>query len=133
MIAGSRQFIIKILIFSIVIYIIATVLFATVLKPWYCTAYPYQLLLIAAITTIGHLWIVKASDKNARKFTTAYMASVTLKLMVYLTFMLVYLLIDHTQVIIFVLTFISFYTLFTIFEIKEVLRLIKKQSNISIE
>lgn len=124
----SRQFIVKILIFTILIYVIATALFNTVLKTWYFAAYPYQLLLIALITTIGHLWIVKASEQNPRKFTTAYMASVTLKLMVYLSFMLIYLMIDRSQVIAFVLTFITFYTLFTVFEVIHVLDFIKKQS-----
>ena len=126
MTVASRQFIIKIFVFSIIIYAIATALFATVLKTWYFAAYPYLLLLIAVITTIGHLWIVKASGQNTRKFSTAYMASVTLKLMVYLTFMLVYLLIDRSQVIPFVLTFISFYTLYTVFEVIQVLNFLKK-------
>lgn len=121
----SRQFIIKILILTILIYAIATALFSTVLKTWYFAAYPYQLLMIASITTIGHLWIVKASGQNSRKFTTAFMASVTLKLIVYLTFMLIYLLIIHTQVIPFVITFIAFYTLFTVFEVIQVLAFIK--------
>lgn len=121
----SRQFIIKILIFTILIYAIATALFSTVLKTWYFAAYPYQLLMIATITTIGHLWIVKASGQNSRKFTTAFMASVTLKLIVYLTFMLIYLLIIHTQAIPFVITFIAFYTLFTVFEVIQVLAFIK--------
>jgi len=123
---ASRQFIVKILVFSVLIYAISTALFLTVLKTWYFAAYPYQLILIAAITTIGHLWILKASGKKPQKFTTAYMASVTLKLMVYLTFMLVYLLIDRSQVIPFVLTFVSFYTLFTVFEVTQVLTFLKK-------
>ncbi|MCX6238443.1 MAG: hypothetical protein NTY07_12950 [Bacteroidia bacterium] len=124
----SRQFIIKTLILTIIVFAIASTLFSTVLKTWYFTFYPFQLLLIATVTTIGHLWIVRATAQNARKFTTAYMASVTLKLMTYLIFMLVYLLIDRSHVIAFVLTFITFYTIFTVFEVIQVLKLIKKQS-----
>jgi hypothetical protein len=127
-----RQFIVKILIFTILIFIIASVLFSTVLKIWYFAAYPYQILLIALVTTIGHLWILKAAGQNTRRFTTAYMASVTLKLMVYLTFMLVFLLIDHSQAIPFSLTFITFYISFTIFEVVQVLNYIKKHSKISL-
>jgi hypothetical protein len=129
---ASRQFIVKISILTIAIFAIAATLFSTVLKQWYFAAYPYQLLLIALLTTIGHLWIIKASDQNTRKFTTAYMASVTLKLLVYLTFLLVCLLIDHSQVIPFVLTFIIFYILYTVFEVMQVLSFIKKHSKISL-
>jgi hypothetical protein len=125
MTAVSRQFLIKIVILSIIILLISIALFSTVLKSWSISAYPFQILLIAIITSIGHLWIVKAVGENARRFTTAFMASVTLKLMVYLTFMLVYLLIDHSGVIPFVLSFIAYYIVFTIFEVVQVLNIIK--------
>ncbi|HZK61435.1 MAG TPA: hypothetical protein VFC41_05115 [Anaerovoracaceae bacterium] len=125
MTAISRHFLLKIIILSFLLLAISTALFSTVLKMWQFAAYPYQILLIALVTTIGHLWIVKAAGENTRKFTTAFMASVTLKLMVYLTFMLVYLLYDHSQVIPFVLTFIALYIIYTIFEVIEVLNIIK--------
>jgi len=125
MTAVSRQFLLKIIILSLLLLAISTALFSTVLKAWQFAAYPYQILLIALVTTIGHLWIVKAAAENTRKFTTAFMASVTLKLMGYLTFILVYLLYDHSQVIPFVLTFIALYIVFTIIEVIEVLNVIK--------
>ena len=123
----SRQFILKILIFTLLIYTIATVLFNTVFKTWYFAAYSYQILLFATITTISHLWTIRSSGRNARQFTTVYMASVTLKLFGYLIFMLVYLLIDHSQAVPFALTFITFYTFFTVFEVIQLLNFIKKQ------
>ncbi len=122
----SRKFIVKMLIFTAIIFFIASVLFSTVLKTHYLSAFPYMILLIATVTTIGHLWVVKASGQNAMKFTTAFMASVSLKLMVYLFFMLIYLMIDRSQVIPFVLTFITFYISFTVFEVIQVLGFIKK-------
>ena len=125
MTAVSRQFLLKIIILSLLLLAISTALFSTVLKTWQFAAYPYQILLIALVTTTGHLWIVKAAGQNTRRFTTAFMASVTLKLMGYLMFMLVYLLYDHSQVIPFVLTFIALYIVFTIFEVIEVLNVIK--------
>jgi hypothetical protein len=121
-----RKFIFKILIFTVLIFGVASILFVTILENYYFNAFPYLILLIATVTTIGHLWVVKASGANTMKFTTAFMASVTLKLMVYLFFMLIYLLIDRTQVISFVLTFITLYVLFTIFEVIQVLGFIKK-------
>ena len=132
MIAASRQFIIKILIFSIILFAIATALFSTVLEMWHFTFYPYLILLIAVVTTIGHLWIIKASQHNTLKFNTAFMASVTIKLMIYLFFMLFFLLIDRSQVIPFVLTFFTFYILFTIFEVIQALSFLKKDSKIGL-
>lgn len=129
---ASRKFIFKISLFTLIVFVIASILFSTVLKNWFVPSYPYQLLLIALVTTIGHLIIINASEQNSRKFSTAFLASVTLKLMIYLTFLLVFLLIDHSKVIPFVLTFIIFYVLFTVFEVIEVLNFIKKQSKKSL-
>ncbi len=122
----SRKFIIKICLFTLVVSAITAALFSTILKDFYLSAFPYQILLIATVTTIGHLWIIRASEQNTMKFTTAFMGSATLKLMVYLFFMLIYLWIDRSQVVPFVLTFMILYLIFTIFEVNEVLRFIKK-------
>ena len=123
---ASRKFVIKIGLFTLAIIIISAVLFLTILNKFYLAVFPIQLLLIAVVTTIGHLWVIRAADQNPMKFTTAFMASVTLKLLVYLFFMLIYLLFDHTQVISFMLTFIVLYISFTIFEVIQVLKFIKK-------
>jgi hypothetical protein len=77
------KFLTKIGLFTLIVFAIASVLFSTVFKTYHLGFYPYQIILIATVTTIGHLWIVKASGQNSIKFTTAFMASVTLKLIVY--------------------------------------------------
>jgi len=122
----SWKFIIKISLFTLVIFILATVLFATFFSAVHLALFPIQLLLIATVTALGHLWVIRSANQNTMKFTTAFMASVTLKLLVYLFFMLICLWIDHSQVIPFILTFMTFYIIFTIFEIMELLKFIKK-------
>jgi len=123
---ASKSFIVKITIFTLITIAISTALFSTILGPLHFGFYPYQIFLIAIVTTFGHLWVLKATGLNTRKFTTTFMASVTFKLLIYLTFMLVYLMIDHSQVITFVLTFFILYIIFTIFEVIQVLDFIKK-------
>ena len=124
--AVSRKFIIKIIKFTLIILAIATVLFSTILKSNQLRSYPYLVLLIATVTTISHLWVTKASGQSNIKFSTAFMASTTLKLMVYLFFMLIYLMIDRTHVITFVLTFVALYVVFTVFEVIQIIAYIKK-------
>jgi len=46
--------------------------------------------------------------------------------MVYLFFMLIYLMIDRTHVITFVLTFVALYVVFTVFEVIQIIAYIKK-------
>jgi len=124
--ASTAKFIIKIGLLTLIIFVIAMVLFSTVLKPFYLAVFPVQLLLIALVTTAGHLWIIKSSKENTLKFTTAFMGSATLKLMIYLFFILIYLWTDRSQVIPFTLTFMILYIVYTIFEVVEVLSFIKK-------
>ena len=124
--AVTTKFIAKIGLLTLIIYIVATILFSTILKQVYFEVFPVQLLLIAIVTSVGHLWILKAAEQNTVRFTTAFMGSATLKLMIYLFFILIYLWIDRSHVVPFVLTFIILYIMYTIFEVVEVLRVIKK-------
>ena len=124
--AVTTKFIAKIGLLTLIIYLVATILFSTILKQVYFEVFPVQLLLIAIVTSVGHLWILKAAEQNTVRFTTAFMGSATLKLMIYLFFILIYLWIDRSHVVPFVLTFIILYIMYTIFEVVEVLRVIKK-------
>ena len=127
MITPSGKFLLKISVFTILVIAISAALFTTILKAYFFNAFMIQIILITAVTAIGHLLVAKAVKKNIRKFATAYMASVTLKLVVYLIYLLVSLLIDHSQVIQFAITFLILYLIYTVFEVIEVLSFLKKQ------
>jgi hypothetical protein len=122
----TYQFIIKLLIFSLLLSAIAAILFLTVMKKWYFPAFPIQLLLIAIVTGISHIWLLKYSEQNMRKFTTVFMALVSIRLLIYLSYLLVNLWIDRSNVIVFLLTFFLLYVCFTIFEVKHILFFLKK-------
>lgn len=123
---GKKLFIRKFIIFSIVLTSISVILYMTVLKPFYVKTFPLQLLLIGSLTAFSHLRLIKACEQNIRRFTTVYMLSVTLKLMAYLSFLLICLLIDHSDALAFVLTFFALYICFTVFEVIQVLKFLKK-------
>ena len=121
----ARKFILKIVVLTLFISGIATLLFSSVLKPYQLKAFPYQILLLAFATTVAHLLVVRASKLNTLKFSNAFMISVTLKLFIYILFMLIYLWIDHSQVIIFAVSFLILYLIYTLFEVSEILKFIK--------
>lgn len=122
----KNQFVRKFIIFSLILIAIAAILYATVLRPFYVKSFPLQLLLIGSLTLFSHLRLIKACEQNVRRFTTVYMLSVTLKLMAYLAFMLISLLIDHSNALPFVLNFLALYLCYTVFEVNEVLKFLKK-------
>lgn len=122
----KKQFIRKFIIFSIIFTAIAIMLYMTVLKPFYVKTFPLQLLLIGSLTAFSHLRLIKACEQNIRRFTTVYMLSATLKLLTYLSFLLICLLIDHSNALAFVLTFFALYLCYTVFEVIHVLNFLKK-------
>ncbi len=125
----ARKFIFKIIVLTLFVSGIASLLFSSVLQAYQFKAFPYQILLIAFATTVGHLLVVRASKLNTLKFSNAFMISVTLKLFIYILFMLIYLWIDHSQVVIFGITFLLLYLSYTIFEVAEILKYVKKSNN----
>ncbi len=124
----ARKFILKIIVLTLLVSGIASVLFSSVLQAYQLKAFPYQILLLAFATTVGHLLVVRASKLNTLKFSNAFMISVTLKLFIYILFMLIYLWIDHSQVIIFAVSFLILYLIYTLFEVSEILKFLKNNS-----
>jgi hypothetical protein len=121
-----KLFIFRIIIFTIILTSISAILYLTFLKPFYIKSFPLQLLLIGSLTTYSHVRLMKAFEQNIRRFTSVFMLSVTLKLMVYLSFLLICLLIDHSNALAFVLTFLILYICYTIFEVTQALKFFKK-------
>jgi hypothetical protein len=124
--AETKRFLIKFSIFSLIIIGIATILFISVLKPYYVKAFPLQVLLIGTFTVLSHLHLIKALGKSIQVFTNTFILSITLKLMLYFMFLLVCLLIDNTNALSFVVTFFALYICYTSFEVIQLLNVKKK-------
>ncbi|HKK11144.1 MAG TPA: hypothetical protein VJ939_09915 [Bacteroidales bacterium] len=70
------------------------------------------------ISAIVHYYLLKSSEKgNPRKFVTRFMGTTTIKLMIYLATMLVYVLLNRESALQFVIAFFVFYLVYTIFEV----------------
>jgi hypothetical protein len=121
-----KQFIFKFLIFCILLTLIAAILYLTIYKKFYIKLFPLQLLLIGTLTAISHIRLIKACEQNIRRFTTVYIFTVTIKLLSYLSFLIICLLIDHSNALVFVLTFFILYLCFTVFEVSQVLKFLHK-------
>ena len=121
-----KRFFIKILKFTIILLIIAVILYLTLLRQFYVKSFPVQILLIGLLTTFSHIRLIKARQQNIRRFTTVFMLSVTLKILIYLSFLLICLLIDRSDALAFVLTFFILYLCYSVFEVQQTLKFFKK-------
>lgn len=122
----KRIFLKKVLLFCLVLIGLSLILFCSILKDYYLKIFPLQFALITLVTVFSHLKLVDAFQLNARKFNTTFLTIMSIKLFIYLIFLLICLLIDHTRAIDFVVTFLILYLLFTIFEVLEISNFLKK-------
>ena len=125
----KRFFLKKLLLFSLVLIGVSLLLYDTLLKEFYLKIFPLQFGVIVLITVFSHLRLMNASEQNSRKFSTTYLSVMSVRLLIYLVFILVCLLIDRTSAVNFVVTFLALYLAFTIFEVIEISNFIKKISN----
>ena len=127
----KRFFLKKALLFCLVLIGVSLLLYDTLLKEYYLKVFPLQFGIIALITLLSHLKLMGASERNPRKFSTTYLSIMSVRLLIYLVFILVCLLIDRTNAVNFVVTFLVLYLAFTIFEVIEISNFLKKNPNSS--
>ncbi len=123
----KRFFLKKALLFCSVLIGVSLLLYDTLLKEYYLKVFPLQFGIVALITLLSHLKLMNASERNPRKFSTTYLSIMSVRLLIYLVFILVCLLIDRTNAVNFVVTFLVLYLAFTIFEVIEILNFLKKK------
>jgi hypothetical protein len=127
MISKEIQFFLKkVLLLCLVVTGLSVVLFDTILKGLYLKVFPLELAIVVLVTIVGHLRLMKSIEFNMRKFSTIYLSTMSLKLLVYFLFILTNLLVDRSNAINFVVSFLILYIIFTIFEVIEISNFLKK-------
>ncbi len=126
-----RYFLKKMFLLCLVIIGLSLLLFDSVLKGYFLKIYPLQFAVIVLVTIFSHIRLIHTFQQNAKKFNTTFLSVMSIKLFIYLIFILVCLLIDRTNAINFVLTFLVQYSIFTIFEVIEISNFVKKDLNSS--
>ena len=109
----------------------AILLYQSVLKGYYLSIFPLQFAVVILVTVISHLRLMTSVEQNARRFSTTFLSVMSAKLFIYLFFILICLLVDRSNAINFVVTFLLMYLIFTIFEVIEISNYFKKNQNSS--
>jgi hypothetical protein len=125
----KSNFLKNVLVFCLVLTFVSTLLFTTILKEYYLKLFPVQVAVIALVTVLSHIRLMNAIQLNVRRFNTAFLALMSIKLLLYLIFILICLLIDRSKAINFVVTFLVLYVCFTTFEVNKISKFLKKSTN----
>ena len=122
-----KKYLKKVLIFSILIGLIAFILYSTLLKEYYLPVFPYLFLFFILINISVHWFMMSAGKKRPATFSAYYMGTVSLKLFIYLIFLVIYVLADKKNAAVFIVSFFILYVLFSVFETVALLKDFKKQ------
>lgn len=85
-----------------------------------------SILFFFAVSAIVHRFLLKELD-NPKKFVMRFMMTTTMKLLLYLSVILTFVLLNKSQAVAFVIAFLLFYIIFTVFEVRAFVRLNKSQ------
>ena len=100
----------------------------TELSIYYQPVFPWMPLIFAILTATEHYIIFNTIKKNPKRFSQTFMIASFFKLLLILLVTVIYLLIDKSQVIAFVIILFINYLVFTSYEVKALLRLVNRSS-----
>lgn len=81
---------------------------------------------VMVITALFHSYLIQAAKNDTKSFVNKYMASSGIKLMLYLTVIVLYIVGYHQNIKVFLISFLISYFVFTFIEIIFILSHIKK-------
>ena len=92
-------------------------------------SWPFIIAFFYTVTKLIHYFLIKKAAGNHAKFINAFMLSTTVKLLLFLAIILIYVLLFREDAIGFILNFFVFYLIYTVFEIISILGVLKTPQN----
>jgi F0F1-type ATP synthase assembly protein I len=115
------------MLFTFTLVICLELLYMIWLKAYSFPGLAIPLLLMWLTTLAGHIALRRTLAKNPGNFTRTFMVSTTVKLFLYLAYMVGYLWFYREYAVPFLLTFVSAYFLFGIFDVVSTLIFLKNE------
>lgn len=123
-----RKYIYRLLILSLLLTCIGYGLFNYIFPEYYFRLFPILPGFLFTVTIIVHLYLVRASEGDSRQFTSKYLGAMGLKILIYLVFIVVILLLDKAGAIPFLASFLAMYATLTVFEVISILKTLKNKN-----
>ena len=121
-----KVFINKIVIFTIIIAALQFFLTTQLPNHLVSNSWPVIILFFLAFTVLMHRFLLKSTEGRPQKFIYSFMMITTIKILLYLGIILVYVLVNRPDAVAFIAVFFLNYFLFTGFEISSVVKFLEK-------
>ena len=120
------HFLKNILIYSFILAILEYLLSTQIDGKWVSNSWPFIIVFFVSFTILMHRYLLKATQDQPKKFVFAFMMFTTVKILLYLAVILIYVFINRADAVAFIMAFFLNYFLFTAFELTAVLKLFRK-------
>lgn len=124
--ASLTIFLKRIAIYTIIIALLQYLASTQLDSKWVSNAWPFIIMFFLSFTIIMHRYLLKSTEGNPKKFVFAFLMITTVKILLYLAIILVYVLLNKADAVAFIIAFFVNYFLFTGFELNTVMKLINK-------
>ena len=121
-----KEFIIQETILAAAITLIGYLLFTTILESYYRHIIPFLLVVVYLMTAAVHGFLLLTHKQEPEKFIRRFLLASGLKIVLYILFLVIYLLLFPENAAIFLLSFLFIYFFFTLFEVVSIHRTVKK-------
>ncbi len=112
-----KNYIIKILILTLILGVAGAMLFTTVVPQFYLPVFPWVLLFFAASSAGIHAYQLHMAKSDMGKFTRGNMILTFVKLVAFSAFAIIYIAVDTKNAKAFVVVFMILYLAFNVFEV----------------
>jgi hypothetical protein len=116
-----KDFILRLTILSVAAGLLSVILVKFLPGNIITPALPFLVALFYLVTALVHYILLKITVLNPRRFVSYFMLATFIKLMTYLTVMVVYAFAVKKDVLAFVLAFFCLYIIYTVFEVISIL------------
>lgn len=122
------QFLARLSVFTLILGLIAVILYALMPAGYASVTIPFQFILFYAVTLAVHYLLLKASEKSPGSFITRFMLVSFLKLLLYIFVLVVYLFLNKSDILRFTVPYLILYVLYSAFEIFFITRFSRKNT-----
>jgi len=119
----------RIVIFSLIIGIVEYAVTTQINPKWISNSWPFIVLFFLSFTVLLHRQLLKSTEGQPKKFVFTFLMMTTVKILLYLAVILVYVMVNRADAIGFIIAFFVNYFLFTAFELSAVMKLLRKATD----
>ena len=121
-------FLSRLLIYSAILGAIMALLYLVLPKSWLSPVLPFLLFFFIAATMLSYAFISGSMNQRFMRFVNTYLLTTLVKLVLYVTIMVIYVFFNRDDAVPFMLGFFTLYLCYTVFEVIVIVGATKKTS-----